>query len=87
MEKCEVCQRSYKKGRGLSIHQARSKCKEALAVRNANKSKTGQGQESNHSVSASKKMQNKAGKSFTKLLIQKIGEKRRVTGKKPFHKA
>ena len=48
MESCEVCGGSFKKGRGLKIHQGKTKCKSVLENRKC-KSKEGGPQESHHS--------------------------------------
>ena len=48
MESCEVCGGSFKKGRGLKIHQGKTKCKSVLENRKS-KSKAGGPQDSHHS--------------------------------------
>ena len=48
LESCEVCGRSFKKGRGLKIHQGKTKCKSVLENRKC-KSKEGGPQDSHHS--------------------------------------
>ena len=48
MESCEVCGGSFKKGRGLKIHQGKTKCKSVLENRKS-KSKEGGPQDSHHS--------------------------------------
>ena len=55
-ENCQVCGGSFKKGRGLRIHLAKSKagCKRILEGRIYNKSRTGSSQDQHHSGSTSK---------------------------------
>ena len=51
MEKCMVCNRSFKTRRGLRAHQARTWCKQILEINRKCKSKEGSPQESHHSGS------------------------------------
>ena len=51
MESCEICGKSFKKGRGLSIHQTKAGCKSVLENRIKNKSKLRGPQDTNHSGS------------------------------------
>ena len=51
MESCEICGKSFKKGRGLSIHQTKAGCKSVLENRIKNKSKSSGLHDSNHSGS------------------------------------
>ena len=46
-----IIKRSFKKGRGLNIHKAKTNCKEILANRNVNKSKSSIVPDKNHSDS------------------------------------
>ena len=49
-ENCQVCGRSFKKGRGLNIHMSVTTCRATLERRNRrNKSESGTTQESHHS--------------------------------------
>ena len=51
MESCEICGKSFKKGRGLSIHQTKAGCRSVLENRIKNKSKSSGPQDTNHSGS------------------------------------
>ena len=52
MENCEVCGRSFVKGRGLSIHQTKAGCKKIMESRKSKSKSTNSGlQDSNHSDS------------------------------------
>ena len=52
-ENCQVCGKSYRKGRGLSIHMSLTTCRSVLERRNRNKCKSinSSPQETNHSGS------------------------------------
>ena len=62
LERCEVCLKYFKRGRGLKIHQTKMGCKKKLEEtglhRTSGKSEVGSIQEQNHSVAASRVDQN-----------------------------
>ena len=54
-ENCQVCGRSFKKGRGLNIHMSATTCRKIFERRNRiDKSNSGTTQESNHSGGTAK---------------------------------
>ena len=62
LERCEVCLKYFKRGRGLKIHQTKMGCKKKLKEtglhRTSGKSEVGSIQEQNHSGAASRVDQN-----------------------------